>query len=91
MQTSDLAASMVIVGDVLHDAGTPFLVLDRDMKPGGRIRFTLLQEDGGQGLRIHRTYEPGRLLRVEPLGAARVVQASFHLQVSVSNFLKEPA
>lgn len=61
------------------------------MKPGGRIRFTLLQEDGGQGLRIHRTYEPGRLLRVEPLGAARVVQASFHLQVSVSNFLKEPA
>jgi len=88
MQTSDLAASMVIVGDVIQDGGVSLLVLERDLKPGGRVRFTLLQEDGGQGMRIHRTYEPSRLLSVAPLGAARVIQSSFHLQVSVGKFLE---
>lgn len=66
----DMHASMIITGDIVLDESTPLLVLYReDKQVDGRIRLTLHMEDGGHGLRIHRTYPQNRSLRVIPLGA----------------------
>jgi hypothetical protein len=90
MKPQIIPASMVVVGDVLLDEGHgPLIVLDREHKmTDSRIRFTLLMEDG---LRIHRTFSGHRPMRIDPIGAGRVMQVSRVMRDAVDKFLETTA
>lgn len=74
-QPEDMTAHMLIAGDVILEDSPPALILHREDKQiDGRIRFTLVRQEAGKCVRFHRTYNPGRLLRVYPMGAGRILQ-----------------
>lgn len=92
MQPEEMTANMLIAGDVILEESPPALILHREDKQiDGRIRFTLIRREGNRANRIHRTYNPGRLLRVYPLGAARVLQECGVLSQAVGLFMDETA